>query len=930
MSQPTILRVARRGDRWNYFLFPPGDLLLRVAPPPFEAQIDPDLLRLLCGQIESAVRSSNASPARNARREKQLIQVGRALFTALFPDEASGLRDHLRNLTTPLLVVSDDRDVPWESLFVLDSDDPDGFLGLRVDIGRGLVSTSVPNLPVVRPHTRRRCLIVANPTGDLEENEAEAAQLERWFSQRGFDCRLLSGANATMEGVVTALLEAWDVIHFSCHVEPENSSLVLHDGMLTPRAIQPLLRGAPIAFVNGCESASVEMLTEAFLRGGAQAVIGSLYEMPPAGAAAFSLRFYEGFLAGQKLGEAVRAARRCICESGESGSWAAFVLFGDPCLKPQVDRDPLEDALRRVGIGPSSFDCDAAMVIREAYRFGHPVGAITSACIFAGLLAVRDPLLVDRLAYFRIPADALDRAFRETFTVTAKEEGAEVESGERAPEFSENAATWLRTALEASGPEITRAGLYRGWVQSGGGGAGRILRQLGMPLESLDPDLPFPPSVEKVGRLRRSDCAPEGWNVLEKAAELAAGSGASGISSVHLAAALQMQPGGLLATALNQAGASIDLRTWLRRGDARLTLASDVHCSETVDLALDFASRKACELQRSVAADDLAEALLQSGGGATGRALDERGVWRKLVDALPRHPGMLRSVGPIGRDGSTDECWAALAYAAEFAAGAGRAVVSTFDLLAGLQVDPGGILARRLAALKVRIQLRSWVQPVGPSRVFVGAAPCSENSNRILLLAQASAAASSRAIAEADLLQSFVASGGGHAGKRFDEICCPLPVLVSELFLAGGAVDLDRFDDDARNILQRAVDFASEKRWPMVTRDHLVYALMAHCRYFAARLRADDLSPEQMADLAFSYLSTPPAGSELRLLSVDLRSFGGDLVRVLCAAGDHALPDRLIGEQELATAWAGSGGGAFGQVLIQHNFHLRRLLDETS
>jgi hypothetical protein len=211
---------------------------------------------------------------------------------------------------------------------------------------------------------------------------------------------------------------------------------------------------------------------------------------------------------------------------------------------------------------------------------------------------------------------------------------------------------------------------------------------------------------------------------------------------------------------------------------------------------------------------------------------------------------------------------------------------------------------------------------------LVGAVECSENANRAFLLAQASAAADLRSVDEEDLLQAFVSSGGGHAGKQFEESCCPLVALTSELFLNGG-LDLGRLDSDAQQILQRAVEFASEKGWPAVSRDHLVYALTSHGAYFKSRLRADDLDPEQMGDLAFSYLSTPPPTSGTRTLTTDLRSFASDLVRVLCRAEMRVGSGQQIGERDLAWAWADSGGGRFGQVLVEHNFRLRRLLEES-
>src|ERR1700692_2490324 len=110
MPQPTILRVARRENRWHYILIPPGDLMLRhAAHPAVETEIDADLLHLLCDQMADCVHSANASATWDNGRARRFVQIGRALFATLFPGDAAVVRSHLASLTTPLLVLSDER-----------------------------------------------------------------------------------------------------------------------------------------------------------------------------------------------------------------------------------------------------------------------------------------------------------------------------------------------------------------------------------------------------------------------------------------------------------------------------------------------------------------------------------------------------------------------------------------------------------------------------------------------------------------------------------------------------------------------------------------------------------------------------------------------------------------------------------------------------
>ena len=314
-----------------------------------------------CAQIGNNIEQENSGYSAPFGQMCQALMD--ELFSEIADPRIKGLREAIRALDSPLLIVTNDHTVCWELL--RDGPGECDYLGIRIDMGRSLRTKSVPR-SMLRSDRRLRCLFIADPNPDeaeweLPEAAAEVRTLSHWLEAKQFDCTdLLLGADASVGAVFDRLAtSAYDLIHYAGHVvlDPESReyALRLYDGRLFPASsIRKQVRGSPMVFLTACRSSStqgaamnaagsVESLTHAFLEAGAQFVVGSLFKVPEAGSRQFAEKFYEGVLARQSVGASIRLARAHVRgRPGCGATWASFVLYGDPCLVVDVRRDSLE------------------------------------------------------------------------------------------------------------------------------------------------------------------------------------------------------------------------------------------------------------------------------------------------------------------------------------------------------------------------------------------------------------------------------------------------------------------------------------------------------------------------------------------------------------------------------------------------------------
>ena len=136
-----------------------------------------------------------------------------------------------------------------------------------------------------------------------------------------------------------------DAHNRACHsrFDPDDGSSIRLDSLFSPTFLamaasdQTLARAAPVVFINACRTLGrvpsynrLDGWADKFLRAGAAAFIGSVWEVSDGMAREFAQELYRHLLVGDPLGNAVMAARRCIAAEPGDPTWLAYAVYGNP------------------------------------------------------------------------------------------------------------------------------------------------------------------------------------------------------------------------------------------------------------------------------------------------------------------------------------------------------------------------------------------------------------------------------------------------------------------------------------------------------------------------------------------------------------------------------------------------------------------------
>lgn len=281
---------------------------------------------------------------------------GEALLQLIEP----GVREQLVDATDERLSIIVDTEasgLPWETLAAAM---PSATAISRPFTRRIALRGANARRVDVRGNGRRRVLLVANPTENLEGADDEADELEQMLSARlaSVDVRVLVRRDATVDRVKRELADGpWDVLHYAGHAffdanSLDHSGLMLAGGVLRAAEVRTALGNAsdgalaPSLIVLGaCESARVRgrdlnevdetmarmarwSLAEALLRQGVRALIGTFFAVTDRGSLEFARALYDRLLMGRPIADAVAQARKALFDK-ERHDWANFILYGD-------------------------------------------------------------------------------------------------------------------------------------------------------------------------------------------------------------------------------------------------------------------------------------------------------------------------------------------------------------------------------------------------------------------------------------------------------------------------------------------------------------------------------------------------------------------------------------------------------------------------
>ena len=290
-------------------------------------------------ELSDAVSPNESDSERSMRI---LADLGYEILTSVFSERIitrldAAFRTYER---VALDIVSDDFVIPWEILHSGAQEDPldyKKFWGYKYVITRMLrysddQSLLHPDIYVL-PLPKIGLLAKEELTHVVEKeipffealNDHGRAILFRFDASRG------ESTDSLRTTLWRFLGQPYNVTHFACHTRPnredepeDRSCLELTDGLdlcfsdLRKYGVE--LKENPLIFLNSCDTAVRDprqtfTIIRSLLQRGARGVIATECKMPDVFAAAFIEEFYERFLAGEQLGDAMLAARRLFLEN---------------------------------------------------------------------------------------------------------------------------------------------------------------------------------------------------------------------------------------------------------------------------------------------------------------------------------------------------------------------------------------------------------------------------------------------------------------------------------------------------------------------------------------------------------------------------------------------------------------------------------------
>jgi hypothetical protein len=301
----------------------------RLKQPPGEA------IEQLVAQLNALARGQMTWGS--ATSKEWLRGQGITLWNSFIPLALQREFWQRREQITRMTIISQGDPVPWELLYPFAPGNRDaGFLIDQFPVARRRYGPRPP----ARLHLNAADLVMSS-ADSLAAAPAEIAALDALLRRQGLIARHVGD----LPGLLQAL-QYGDIglLHFSCHNSftrgaPNASRILLGNQPFEPVFLEAHAGrlADPLVFLNACRTdgqaplyTTVEGWASSFLRAGAGAFIGSLWEVTDTSASTYAQHFYSAALKGHSLGESARQARNAIRDNPSDPSWLAYTLYGDP------------------------------------------------------------------------------------------------------------------------------------------------------------------------------------------------------------------------------------------------------------------------------------------------------------------------------------------------------------------------------------------------------------------------------------------------------------------------------------------------------------------------------------------------------------------------------------------------------------------------
>jgi CHAT domain len=310
------------------------------------------------------------------RTLRQLAEAGFLLFQDLFCGDACDAQAKLLGekliemaecQQLKIQIVSQQFLLPWGMLYLArefdpEKIDPERFLGFKHIIEHIPLQPSMQVVDSVM-NSKPTLSVSLNVNADIDRQMGVpliAEQLTYWnglAQAGGFKVIVRQNAGEIMKALA-APSDPEQIMYFYCHAVsknlseaggPESSclqfgseSLTLRDLKLRAPAKKPL-SGAPLVFINACESAELSPVfyggfVPYFMAKGARGVIGTECEIPAIFAREWARQFFQSFLAGEPLGNVFLDLRRKFLFQHNNALGLLYAIYcdGDTRVVPGI------------------------------------------------------------------------------------------------------------------------------------------------------------------------------------------------------------------------------------------------------------------------------------------------------------------------------------------------------------------------------------------------------------------------------------------------------------------------------------------------------------------------------------------------------------------------------------------------------------------